>query len=141
VGNVVGDDTWFVWERYGGSWAWDDLQWEYGAPVSALTLNDNVVYLNVTPAPAGATNAMDPAGSEGDTAAGSPLVVVWNPDVPYYKLENSLTMAAPGTQAHSGIERAPGSRDIRLFGSVTPNGMHDALAVEDPAEFAATALR
>ena len=37
AGDVIGDDTWFVWERYGGSWAWDDLQWEYGAPVSALT--------------------------------------------------------------------------------------------------------
>jgi D-alanyl-D-alanine carboxypeptidase/D-alanyl-D-alanine-endopeptidase (penicillin-binding protein 4) len=71
----------------------------------------------------------------------SPLVVAWNPDVPYYRLENSLTIASPGLQAHSGIDRAPGSRDIRLFGSVTPNGMHDALAVEDPAEFAATALR
>ena len=49
TGDVIGDDTWFVWERYGGSWAWDDLQWDYGAPVSALTVNDNVVYLNVTP--------------------------------------------------------------------------------------------
>src|SRR5581483_11513965 len=133
VGNVVGDDTWFVWERYGGSWAWDDLQWEYGAPVSALTINDNVVFLNVTPAGEGATNAAVPAGSEGDTAQTSPLVVAWNPDVPYYKLENSLTLAAPGAPAHSGIDRAPGSLDIRLFGSVTGNGMHEALAVEDPA--------
>ena len=141
TGDIVGDDTWFVWERYGGSWAWDDLQWEYGAPVSALTVNDNVVFLNVTPGGEGATNAVAPAGSEGDTAQRSPLVVAWNPDVPYYKLENSLTLAAPGAPAHSGIDRAPGSRDIRLFGTVTPNGMHDALAIEDPAEFAATALR
>ena len=141
TGNIVGDDTWFVWERYGGSWAWDDLQWDYGAPVSALTVNDNVVFLNVTPGPEGATNAAPAAGSEGDVAQTSPLVVAWNPDVPWYRLENSLTLASSGTPAHSGIDRAPGSRDIRLFGSVTPNGMHDALAVEDPAEFAATALR
>lgn len=141
TGNIVGDDTWFVWERYGSSWAWDDLQWDYGAPVSALTVNDNVVFLNITPGPEGATNGAAPAGSEGDTVQTSPLVVAWNPDVPYYKLENSLTVAAPGLPAHSGIDRAPGSQDIRLFGSMTPNGMHDALAVEDPAEFAATALR
>jgi D-alanyl-D-alanine carboxypeptidase/D-alanyl-D-alanine-endopeptidase (penicillin-binding protein 4) len=141
TGDIIGDDTWFVWERYGVSWAWDDLQWDYGAPVSALTVNDNVVFLNVTPVPEGITNGAAPAGSEGDTVQTSPLVVVWNPDVPYYKLENSLSIAAPGTPAHSGIDRAPGSRDIRLFGSVTPNGMHDALAIEDPAEFAATALR
>jgi D-alanyl-D-alanine carboxypeptidase/D-alanyl-D-alanine-endopeptidase (penicillin-binding protein 4) len=134
-----------VWERYGGSWAWGDLQWEYGAPVSALTVNDNVVYLNVTPEvtarPVGAANAATPAGSEGDTASTSPMVVAWNPDVPYYKLENSLTLASGTAAAHSGIDRSPGSLAIRLYGSVSANGMHEALAVEDPAEFAATALR
>jgi serine-type D-Ala-D-Ala carboxypeptidase/endopeptidase (penicillin-binding protein 4) len=140
-GDVIGDDSWFVWERYGGSWAWDDLQWDYGAPVSALTVNDNVVYLNVTPGPSPATNAAPPAGSEGDTVQPSTFVVAWNPDVPWYRLENSLTLAAPGTPAHSGIDRAPGSLDIRLFGSITANGMHDGLAIEDPAQFAATALR
>ena len=140
TGDVIGDDTWFVWERYGGSWAWDDLQWDYGAPVSALTVNDNVVFLNVTPAPEGAVNAAAPAGSEGDTAT-TPLLVAWDPDVPYYKLENSLTLAGAGEAAHAGIDRAPGSLAIRLFGSVGANGMHEALAVEDPAEYAATALR
>jgi D-alanyl-D-alanine carboxypeptidase/D-alanyl-D-alanine-endopeptidase (penicillin-binding protein 4) len=141
AGDVVGDDSWFVWERYGGSWAWDDLQWEYGAPVSALTVNDNVVYLNVTPGPVPAANAAALAGSEGDTAQDATPTVVWNPDVPYYKLENSLTVAAAGAAAHAGIDRAPGSLAIRLYGSVSANGMHEGLAVEDPAEYAATALR
>jgi D-alanyl-D-alanine carboxypeptidase/D-alanyl-D-alanine-endopeptidase (penicillin-binding protein 4) len=68
-------------------------------------------------------------------------VVAWNPDVPYYRVENGLMLASPGTAAHSGIDRVPGSKDIRLFGSIAPNGMHEALAVEDPAEFAAVALR
>lgn len=148
TGDVIGDDTWFVWERYGGSWAWDDLQWDYGAPVSALTVNDNVVFLNVTPAPAGAASALAP-GSDGESSptvpagsgASSPMVVAWNPDVPYYKLENSLTLVPRGVAPHSGIDRAPGSLDIRLYGSISPNGMHEALAVEDPAEFTATALR
>jgi len=141
TGDIIGDDSWFVWERYGGSWAWDDLQWEYGAPVSALTVNDNVQFLNITPTPPDATNAVAPAGSEGDVAPPASTIVAWNPDVPYYKLENSLTLAPPGTAAHSGIDRAPGSLAIRLFGSITPNGMHEALAIEDPATFAATALR
>lgn len=135
AGDVIGDDSWFPWERYGGDWAWDDLEWEYGAPVSALTVNDNVVYLNVTPGPAGAS---EPGG--GATASAAATVVAWNPDVPYYTLENSLTVAA-GNEAHSGIDRVPGSKTIRLYGAVTQNGMHEALAVEDPAEFAATALR
>ena len=49
-GDIVGDDTWFVYERYGAGWSWDDLQWGYGAPVSALSVNDNEVYLNAMPA-------------------------------------------------------------------------------------------
>jgi serine-type D-Ala-D-Ala carboxypeptidase/endopeptidase (penicillin-binding protein 4) len=144
-GDVIGDDSWFPWERYGGDWAWDDLQWEDGAPVSALTVNDNVIYLNVTPAP----NAPQPAGSiiapgvpgPPPPPLAVPMVVAWNPDVPFYTLENSLTLAAPGTPARSGIDRALGNRTIRLYGAITPNGMHDGLAIEDPAEFAATALR
>jgi D-alanyl-D-alanine carboxypeptidase/D-alanyl-D-alanine-endopeptidase (penicillin-binding protein 4) len=69
------------------------------------------------------------------------MVVAWNPDVPYYKLENSLTPARAGEAGHPGIDRAPGSLAIRLFGSLSANGMHEGLAVEDPAQFAATALR
>jgi D-alanyl-D-alanine carboxypeptidase/D-alanyl-D-alanine-endopeptidase (penicillin-binding protein 4) len=141
TGDVIGDDTWFVWERYGGSWAWDDLQWDYGAPVSALTVNDNVAYLNITPGAPAAANAGAPAGSEGDTAQTAPMTIAWNPDVPYYKLENSLTAARAGEAAHPGIDRAPGSLAIRLFGSLSANGMHEGLAVEDPAQFAAVALR
>jgi serine-type D-Ala-D-Ala carboxypeptidase/endopeptidase (penicillin-binding protein 4) len=140
-GDVVGDDRWFVWERYGGDWAWDDLLWDYGAPVSALTVNDNVQYLKVTPAPAAGTVADVGNTAAGATAPATPWVVAWNPDVPYYQVENSLMLAAPGTVAHSGIDRAPGSQDIRLFGAITTNGMHEALAIEDPAEFAAVALR
>ena len=38
-GDVVGDDSFFLDEPLGLGWAWDDLQWSYGAPVSALTFN------------------------------------------------------------------------------------------------------
>ena len=51
-GPVTADDTLFPDERYGAGWGWDDLQWEYGAPVSALPVNDDVRYLTVTPAAA-----------------------------------------------------------------------------------------
>ncbi len=36
-GSVVGDDSYYLSEPYGTAWAWDDLQWGYGAPISALT--------------------------------------------------------------------------------------------------------
>ncbi len=118
-GDIVGDDSWFVWEPYGSGWAWDDLEWDYGAPVSALTLNDNIVYLNV--------------------AAGGPPE--WNPDTPYYKIENSLTVLPGRAEADTGVDRALGSKVVRLFGTVNGDGLHVGLAIDDPAEYAAVALR
>ena len=129
TGNVVGDDTAFPFERYGSGWAWDDLEWGYGAPISALTVNDNTVYLNIFPG----------------TQAGDPATAVWNPDIAanYYTLENSARTTAAGTQAALGLDRAPGSKTVRLYGTIPADstGAHLALAIEDPAEFAASAFR
>jgi len=48
-GSVVGDDIFFLHQPYGSAWAWDDLQWAYGAPVSALSFNENTIELTLTP--------------------------------------------------------------------------------------------
>ncbi|MFT4114084.1 D-alanyl-D-alanine carboxypeptidase/D-alanyl-D-alanine-endopeptidase [Silvibacterium sp.] len=123
-GDILGDDSWFVHEPYASGWAWDDFDWSYGAPVSALTVNDNVVYLNIAPNPA--------------SSGGTPS---WNPDTPYYTLENSLAFTPGNATASTGIDRPVGSKVVRLFGTANQGGVHVALAVEDPAEYAATALR
>jgi serine-type D-Ala-D-Ala carboxypeptidase/endopeptidase (penicillin-binding protein 4) len=121
-GNVVGDDSFFLDEPYGQDWSWDDLQWSYGAPVSALTLNDNTLELNLTPNPK----------KPGSVAAS------WTPNVDYYALESTMTLAAPGEAAHPGVERRPGSLMVRAWGTVPPGGLHVGMAVQDPAELAAT---
>jgi len=120
-GNIYGDDTWFAWERYGFGWGWDDLEWSYGAAVAALTVNDNVVYLNIPPA--------NDQTSE------------WNPDTPYYSLEGSFSPVPSNQLARPGIDRQPGSKVVRIYGTTSQNGVHVALAIEDPAEFASVALR
>jgi D-alanyl-D-alanine carboxypeptidase/D-alanyl-D-alanine-endopeptidase (penicillin-binding protein 4) len=125
TGAVVGDDSFFLHQPYGASWAWDDLVWSYGAPVSALTFNDNTIDL---------TLAADPAtpGASTDT---------WNPNVDYYTLDNSMTLAAKADAPHPGLDRAPGSILVRAFGTAPPEGFHAGLAIEDPAEFTATAFK
>jgi serine-type D-Ala-D-Ala carboxypeptidase/endopeptidase (penicillin-binding protein 4) len=42
-----------------------------------------------------------------------------------------------------GVERSPGSLTVRIFGGVTLGqpGLHTAMAIEDPAEYAARSLR
>lgn len=126
-GDIVGDDTWFVYERYGAGWSWDDLQWGYGAPVSALSVNDNEVYLSAVP-----------AAQVGEAAAAS-----FVPATAYYTLDNSLISAPAGDPGKPGVERAPGGLTVRLFGrtAIGQPGLHTALAIEDPAEYAARSLR
>jgi D-alanyl-D-alanine carboxypeptidase/D-alanyl-D-alanine-endopeptidase (penicillin-binding protein 4) len=122
-GNIVGDDSFFLYEPYGKAWAWDDLQWAYGAPISALSFNENAIGLAVSP---------DPAKPEATIAS-------WTPDVDYYTLDNSMVPNPAGKSAHPGIERRPGAMLVRTWGTINP-GFHINLAVEDPAEFTATAF-
>ena len=125
TGNVVGDDSFFLDEPYGISWTWDDLQWGYGAPASALSFNENTIELNVI---------ADPSAPSGvDTA--------WTPNVDFYTIENSMTMAPTGQIAHPGLQRMPGSLLVRAWGTAPPQGLRADLAIEDPAEFTAAAFK
>jgi serine-type D-Ala-D-Ala carboxypeptidase/endopeptidase (penicillin-binding protein 4) len=123
-GNVVGDDSFYLDEPYGSSWEWDDLQWSYGAPASALTFNENTVQLSLSP---------DPASS-------SLTLASWSPDVSYFVVANNMVPAESGQQAHPGLERRPGSTMVRAWGTAPPSGLRADLAVEDPAEFTAQAF-
>jgi D-alanyl-D-alanine carboxypeptidase/D-alanyl-D-alanine-endopeptidase (penicillin-binding protein 4) len=124
-GSVVGDDSFYLDEPYAMSWAWDDLQWSYGAPVSALSFNENAVELKVT------ADADNPPAT----------VAEWTPNVDYYTLDNSMTPAPQGEMAHPGLDRRPGNLMVRAWGTVPTDGFHASLAVDDPAEFAAEAFK
>jgi D-alanyl-D-alanine carboxypeptidase/D-alanyl-D-alanine-endopeptidase (penicillin-binding protein 4) len=124
-GSVVGDDSFYFDQPYGVSWAWDNLQWGYGAPVSALTFNENAVELAVT---------ADPDKPDATVAE-------WTPNVDYYMFDSSMTLAAKGETAHPGLDRRPGNRLVRAWGTVPAEGFHANLAVDDPAEFTATAFK
>ena len=49
TGDLVGDDSFFHGPPFGSGWAWDDLEYYYGAEVSALTINDNTLQAMVKP--------------------------------------------------------------------------------------------
>ena len=120
-GNIVGDDSFFLREPFGQGWGWDDLQWSYGAPVSALTFAENAAELKVT---------ADPA-AEGQTLA------EWTPKADYFTLDNSMIPAKPGEAAHPGLERLPGTTLVRAWGTIPPEGFRASLAVDYPAQFTA----
>src|SRR5579859_3512945 len=126
-GDLIGDDTYYAFERYGEGWAQDDLQWIDGAPVSALSFNDNVVFLDIQPA----------------ELAGDKAVITLEPETNYYEIENRIVTSAAKTPKKIGIHREPGARKIVLWGSlpVGDQGMKEPLAIEDPAEFVAQLFR
>lgn len=126
-GDLIGDDTYYAFERYAEGWALDDLQWSDGAPVSALSFNDNVVFVNI-----------QPGEQPGDKA----LITV-EPETGYYELDNRIVTSAAGVPRKIGIHRDPGSKKITLWGSLPQGdaGMKEPLAIEDPAEFVAQLFR
>ena len=126
-GDIIADDSYFAFERYGEGWSQDDLVWADGAPVSALTVNDNVVFVNVLP-----------ADRPGDRA-----FVSITPFADYYRIDNRIITTPAGTARDIHINREPGSTILTLWGNMPLDdaGANEALAIEDPAEFAATLFR
>jgi D-alanyl-D-alanine carboxypeptidase/D-alanyl-D-alanine-endopeptidase (penicillin-binding protein 4) len=133
-GHIVGDDRFFPNEPYGTAWGWNDLQWVYGAPVSALSFNENQIELTVS-----AAQALDPAGAKGAVAAAT--IAEWLPKVDYYTLQNDMTLGVKGEKPHPGLSRQPGSLIVRAWGTVPAAGLHANLAVEEPAVFTALAFK
>jgi serine-type D-Ala-D-Ala carboxypeptidase/endopeptidase (penicillin-binding protein 4) len=126
-GDVVGDDTFYSAERYAEGWAYDDLQWLDGAPVSALSFNDNVVFFNVHP------------GSH----VGDQATVIMDPDNAYYELDNRIETSTAGITRKIGIHHDLGSSKVTLWGSIPlgDSGLSEAVAIDDPALFTAEVFR
>ena len=49
AGDVIADDSLFQPERFPSGWAIDDMQWSYGAAVSAIAVNDNTFTVELWP--------------------------------------------------------------------------------------------
>lgn len=125
TGNVVGDDTLWPWEPYATGWELDDTAWGYGAPVSALTIDDNQLILTITPA-----------------AAGQPASVAVVPETGYYQLQVNVQTVAAGKPASLDVDRTPGSHLVRIFGTIAADKPYTTeIAINDPAEFAAQAFK
>jgi len=52
-----------------------------------------------------------------------------------------MTVAAQGEAPHPGLERRPGNRMVRAFGTIAASGFQAGMAMEDPAEYTAAAFK
>jgi len=130
-GNIVGDESYFTGTRLGDGWEWDDLQWYYGAEVSALTVNDNSLDLFVKP------------GQD----IGSQAVITTGPVTPLVTIINHVTTTPRGTRRNVTVVRPLGSNTLEVSGSVplgidaTDKGNVGSVAITNPAHLFVYMLR
>ena len=125
-GDIVGDDRRYVWEHRVKGWSNGDALWEYGAPVSALILNDNSFAVTIRP-----------AAHTGDLAQ-----ISLSPDFEYFSIDNRVHTRAGGMRKVAFSESSNG-RQLHIAGVLPPGnaGITELLAVEDPAGYGAEVLR
>ncbi|HEV8544255.1 MAG TPA: D-alanyl-D-alanine carboxypeptidase/D-alanyl-D-alanine-endopeptidase [Verrucomicrobiae bacterium] len=126
-GNLIGDETFFVGPHYGSTWAWDDLGYYYGAEISALTVQDNVIDLFVKPG----------------TSPGQPCRISTKPETSYLEFVNRATTVATSAQTHISIYRPPGKNRAYISGYLpaTYGTWVDSVSVSNPALWFLTMLK
>lgn len=127
-GDIVGDASYFAYDPYPPGWSIRDEVWDYGAPVSALTLNDNTDYLTIT---------SGVAGSSAQLRFDPPLAP------PAGDIETSVTTTAAGGKTDLRIRYDPATHAPILEGTIAADAkpILETLAVRQPALYAAALLR
>ncbi len=125
-GDLIADETHFTGDPVPGEWEWDDLQWYYGAEISALPINDNALDLSVKPGP-----------------AGYPCLVRVLPFNPIVRVVNQCVTSAAGTLRTLKIEKKIDRNIIEITGSLPVGnvGFSGSITVSRPAELFVALLK
>jgi D-alanyl-D-alanine carboxypeptidase/D-alanyl-D-alanine-endopeptidase (penicillin-binding protein 4) len=124
-GNVVGDDSYFDDSSHGKGWTTQDLRSAYGAPVDALSVNNNVFWIYARP-----TKYMQ-------------LVSVGvEPHTSYFRIRNLGVTGSSRSKRTMYARLIPGTRTVVVSG-ILPTGQSYAqhINVDKPAAVAATMLK
>jgi D-alanyl-D-alanine carboxypeptidase/D-alanyl-D-alanine-endopeptidase (penicillin-binding protein 4) len=119
TGDLIGDDSYFHGPPFGSGWDWGDLENEYGAEISALTINSNTVQLAVKP---------------GD-AIGAPAQLAFSPDTTYLTVINRTQTTAKGTPRRVNLYRPVAENTVYVTGEIpleSPPSSED-MTMHDPA--------
>ncbi len=125
-GDLVGDESFFSGPPIGATWTWDDLQSYYGAEVSALTVQDNVVDLVFRPG-----------------RIGAPVRMTTLPAVTPLIFSNRTETVAARTNAGLNLYRPIGENLVYVSGRLGTNvsSAPDSVSVHQPARWFLTLLR
>jgi serine-type D-Ala-D-Ala carboxypeptidase/endopeptidase (penicillin-binding protein 4) len=126
-GDVVADDSYFLYDPVPAGWSFGDLYFTFGAPVCAIAFNDNSVNIEVRP-----------GAKEGDIAA-----ISVEPTAAASTVVNAIRTAPAGGKLEFGVTHPERYGFLYVFGTI-PLGHELArldLAMLDPAQTAAETLK
>ncbi|MSU51347.1 MAG: D-alanyl-D-alanine carboxypeptidase/D-alanyl-D-alanine-endopeptidase [Opitutus sp.] len=116
TGDIIADATWFHSPPNGAGWTADDLNDDYGAEISAITIEDNYAELRVTPA----------------TQAGQPCRSEWLQPLAGLGLDNRTVTSAAGGGRQIAARRLPGETTVHLLGELPVGGAEATIEVTVP---------
>jgi serine-type D-Ala-D-Ala carboxypeptidase/endopeptidase (penicillin-binding protein 4) len=118
-GRLIGDQSFFRGPPFGTGWNWDDLRYYYGAEVSSLSVEDNVIDLVIRPGP----------------EIGAPCRIFSKQENGWLIWSNRTTTVGEGGPRSIQLSRALGGNVVYARGTIPMNGAAhiDAITVHDPA--------
>lgn len=125
-GDLIADDSYFTGPTFGSGWEAGDLQSWFAVPSSALSVDENIVDITVTPA----------------SASGLPASLDMDPVDAQMPIQGQVTTTLARAASDINLYRSPGDSVLYAFGTVaarTPP-QHFKMAMPDPALVAATQL-
>jgi D-alanyl-D-alanine carboxypeptidase/D-alanyl-D-alanine-endopeptidase (penicillin-binding protein 4) len=127
AGDIIGDDNAFAEPGWGIGWAWDNLQYGYGAPTGALQYHENQVEVMVGPGMTQGTRAIITVSPPGSGIA----------------IDNAVTTAAPGLPTTIDFARVPGRERLEVRGHIAAGArpVTQTASVGNPTELYVEAFR
>lgn len=125
-GSIVGDESYFKGFAIPPTWEWDDLQWYYGAEISALPLNDNAVDIGVRPG----------------TGSG-PCAVTISPANTLMQIVNLCTTSPVGTKRSLQVEKKLDRNYLQIKGTMPADdpGFRGSVAFTRPGDLFVSLLK
>jgi len=102
AGDLVGDESFFRGNPYGSGWDCDDLEYYYGAEISALTINDNILQLSAKPG----------------ERQGAPCRLTLSPATNYLALSNRTQTVAASGRRSINLHRPLGQNVLYVSGQL-----------------------
>jgi serine-type D-Ala-D-Ala carboxypeptidase/endopeptidase (penicillin-binding protein 4) len=126
-GDIIADDSYYPYDPYPQGWSVGDLFFTFGAPIGAVTFNENCISIEIHPA----------------DQADAPAVIAVDPAAALDSFAHDIKTIAADGKPEIGVARQPGANFLLIRGTV-PAGHAPIkldLAMPDPAETTAATLK